>query len=423
MKNGIFVRFIIVTLTILLLLAAFPISSLAEDEKYYLGQLVNAGKDTGFSETNEINEDDVHWGWQLGTFHVSGYTRVMNTSGNAPVFLKNVGDTVSLWFNLKENLDCLNGDDTLSVCADPNGYDKYFGIPETNFGRGALIIRHTDYQNKTQEPIIYTDYLSANATQGVDIKVQLFEEGDYEVALNYEIKDAAFDMFGAEMFPSYYNYRISFKFSVRNGNCMVFPFDVSTGAELTNTAITENGFRLDLAKSRYLDINIKKEILNEGAEGLIEDTRFNRPAKDGECFTDEGIYTITVKNRYTDQETIKRIYVGTNNILKAHAVTGLSVSEINNLVKNGATIDDNGKILNADISFFTNESSTTVFEETEQEDSNGNIADNTTDLKTKVELPIVPLALSLVGVMILVGVVFGLKKKNAFDNNKNESEE
>ena len=51
---------------------------------------------------------------------------------------------------------------------------------------------------------------------------------------------------------------------------MVFPFDVTTGAELTNTAFTENGFYLDLAKSRYLDIDIQREVLMEGVDGLTE---------------------------------------------------------------------------------------------------------------------------------------------------------
>ena len=123
---------------------------------------------------------------------------------------------------------------------------------------------------------------------------------------------------------------------------MVFPFDTQTGEELTNTAITENGFYLDLAKSRYLDINIRKEMLAEGADGLVEDVRFNRPAKDGDCYTDEGIYTITVSNRYTNQQTIKKIYVGTNKILKAYMVTGLSIEEINRQLSLGAVINSDG---------------------------------------------------------------------------------
>lgn len=126
----------------------------------------------------------------------------------------------------------------------------------------------------------------------------------------------------------YHNYRIYFRFSVRNGNCMVYPFDVVTGAELTNSSITENGFYLDLAKSRYLNIDIKKEVRKEGAEGLTEDVRFNKPAKDGEQYTDEGIYTITVSNVYTNQTTTKVIYVGTDDVLKAHVTTGLSIADV-----------------------------------------------------------------------------------------------
>lgn len=125
---------------------------------------------------------------------------------------------------------------------------------------------------------------------------------------------------------------------------MVFPFDVETGEELTNKSITENGFYLDLAKSRYLDINVKKEVLHEGATGLTEDVRFNKPASDGEKYTEEGIYTITVLNQYTGEETVKKIYVGTDSVLKAHMMTGYSIGDIQTLIQNGATIDKEGKI-------------------------------------------------------------------------------
>ena len=113
---------------------------------------------------------------------------------------------------------------------------------------------------------------------------------------------------------------------------MVYPFDVATGSELTNSSMTENGFRLDLAKSRYLKVNIKREVLKDSADGLVEDTRFNGPAKDGAEYTNEGIYTITVHNEYTNQFTVKKIYVGTNNILRAYMTTGLSIPEIFTLI-------------------------------------------------------------------------------------------
>lgn len=103
--------------------------------------------------------------------------------------------------------------------------------------RFTLIIQYTDSQGETQEPIIYTDYLAANARTGANTKVQLFEEGDYVVSLDYEIKSMGGPL---NQIASYNNYKIMFEFSIRNGNCMVYPFDSLTGAELADNAITEN---------------------------------------------------------------------------------------------------------------------------------------------------------------------------------------
>ncbi len=328
----------------LLLMASYSVEAKADTLKHYLGNTVNTGLDNGYSGNDALGADDPHFGWTLGRFFVSGYTRVAENSDATPVFLKNVGDTVTLWFTLEQNIDKLHENDKLTISEDKNGYDAYFGIERTNFGRGALIVRHIDHQNYEKEPVIYTDYLSAKAAVGADTEVELFEEGDYEIALNYEIKNTWQKVFGQNIIDTYSNYRIFFRFSVRNGNCMVYPFDSVTKAELTNSAMTENGFYLDLAKSRYLDIDIKKAVLTDGADGLTEDTRFNRPAKDGDEYTDEGIYTIVAKNRYTGEETEKKIYVGTNDILIAHMVTGLSVSEINRQLALGASIRDDGTL-------------------------------------------------------------------------------
>lgn len=266
------------------------------------------------------------------------------------MFLKNLGDKVTLWFNLSQNINALNGQDNLFISDADAGFDQYFETPRTDFGKGTLIIRYTDYNNKSG-PQIYTNYLEANTSFGADTKFQLFEEGDYEVALDYEVtQDELIDKKG--------HYRIFFTFSVRNGNCMVNPFDTLTGSELTNSSMTENGFRLDLAKSRYLNVNIKREVLKDSADGLVEDTRFNGPARDGAEYTEEGIYTITVSNDYTNQFTVKKIYVGTNSVLRAYMTTGLSIPEINNLVANGATISEDGRIELADKVFESDNSTT-----------------------------------------------------------------
>lgn len=307
------------------------------DQTYRLGAVVRVEKHDGYFGEKHRDKGDIHYGWNLGDFYVSGYTTAkMQDSSGDMMFLKNVGDTVTLWFRLDQNIDALNGDDSLRITADNNGYDQQFQTMPMDLGRGALIIRYTDHNNNPKT-VTYTDYLAANVSVGADTKVQMFEEGDYEVALDYEVtEDKLIDAVG--------HYRIYFKFSVRNGNCMVYPFDVTTGSELTNSSMTPNGFRLDLAKSRYLDVTLKREVLRDSADGLTEDTRFNGPAKDGATYTEEGIYTITAHNKYTDVTTTKKIYVGTNNILKAYMTTGYSISEINDLVAQGATILDDGTI-------------------------------------------------------------------------------
>lgn len=320
---------------------------LVESNTIYFEDVVNAGKDTGYSKKESIKKGDPHYGWKLGKFAISGFSGKSKDGNGNIVLLKNVGDKVTLYFNLSQNIDKLDGDKTLLISTDKNGYDNEFNVRQSNFGKGTLIIRKIDASGNKNEPQIYRDYLKG-VKVGANTKVRVFEEGDYEVALDYEIIENGFAFFN-----SYHNYRIRLNFSVRNGNCVVFPFDVKTKSELVNTSITENGFYLDFANSKYLNVNIKKEVLKEGANGLVEDTRFNRPAKSHEEYTEEGIYTITAKNEYTDEQTVKRIYVGKNSILKAHVQTGYSISDVRNMIKLGATIDDNGKISNIPKDYIT----------------------------------------------------------------------
>lgn len=320
-------------------------------QTYRLGTKVKVKDFAGYFGEDELSEKDVHYGWELGNFFVSGFTdKAVDSAGNM-VFLKNLGDTPILWFNLEQNINQLNKNGDLSITADTDGCDKNFEIGKQDFGRGALIIRKTDPNNVKSDPIIYTNYLEANAVVGADTKVQLLEEGDYEVALDYEITND-------KLIDKVSHYRIAFNFSIRNGNCMFYLFDLATGSELSNSDLTENGFRINLANSKYLKINVKKEIMNNSADGLVEDMRVNAVAKDGAEYTDEGIYTITVKSEYTEPTT-KKIYVGTNNVLRAYMKTGLSISEINSLVANGATISDDGTLQPATEEIYFQESPAT----------------------------------------------------------------
>lgn len=313
----------------------------SEDNKYYYDKVVNTGLDNGYSESNSIKEGDPHFGWKLGRFVVSGFTS--RAGDDVPVFLKNSGDQVELSFQLNQSIDSLNGDDKRKISGDGNGYDEYFGIPKTDFGHGALITKHTDYQNASTEPTVSTEYLSS-VKVGANTHIDMYEEGDYEVALDYEIESPGLLPFR----PAYNNYRIFFKFKVRNSNTMMFLFDTATNNELFNGSVTSSGFRIDMAGSHYLDVSVKREVLNSTGDGLTEDVRFNKTATDGAVFEDEGIYMVTVKNPNTGEEaTTKRIYVGTNDAMKASVANNMTLAEAQERIAEGATVADDGSLRSA----------------------------------------------------------------------------
>lgn len=386
----------------LALLVSAATSAVAEDSSadqqiYWLGSAVETGTDTGYSETNPIKEGDPHFGWTLGRFGVSGFTSVHRDDANSPTFLKTEGDKVTLWFRLDQDINKLNGDDSLSIADDTNGYDQEFGIQrsESGFGHGTLIIRQTDYQN-AQTPQVYTNYLDG-IEAGADTQVQLFEEGDYEVALDYEVKSdpRRIPLVNVSVLPTYTDYRIRINFSVRNGNTMLFLFDSSTGSELTNTSTTENGFTIDLARSRYLDINVKRETLANNGEDFVEDTRFNGPARDGQIYTEPGIYTITASNPSTGQSTEKKIYVGTDPVLRAYVTTGFSLDEIRSQISQGAQVDANGSITWPEAKQAEDTPSSS-------ENANGDLEKN--DDAASPSLGIV-VALAVIAALVLVGIV------------------
>lgn len=409
-------------------------------KRYSLGSKVRTEKYEGYYGETTITKKDPHYGWELGEFFVSGYTDQRKESDGNIVFLKNVGDQVTLWFHLQQDINCLNGKDTMTVMEDNAGSDQYFETMTTDFGRGALIVRKTNYENVTERPIIYTNYLEAVATIGADTKVNLFEEGDYEVALDYAINYDKTKILGHSVLPEQAHYRIYFKFSVRNSNSMFYPRDIKTGSELTNNAVTTNGFYLDLANSKYLQLNIVKEVLKNGATGLIEDVRKNTSAKDGDSYTEEGIYTITVTNQYTGQSTTKKLYIGENALLKAYMVTGLSISEIQDKIALGATISDDGTIIMPNLEVVqeqetvetqenipdtgevevteNNESTTSMENETKSPESIADEDNSTVRDKTNF------LLLFIFGMIALViGGCFILKKKKKLSNDIRNEEE
>ena len=265
-----------------------------------IGAAVNAGHDTGFANKDEIKNGDPHYGWSLGRFMMSGYTE-LKEEGTRPVFLKTPGDSVTLWFDLTQDIDKLNGDENLRINHDTNGYDQGFQYPQTDFGKGALLVRHIDFRGSDSDTQPYTNYLAAKNGTGADTKVQINEEGIYEVALDYEIEKKG-------LIPGYTDYRIFTTFEVRNGSGMFFMFDVTTGAELQDYSRTADGFRIDLANSHSLSVSYTRYALNQDETGL--DVRKTGPASDGDTFEKVGYYEITVTNKETNDELTKHIFVG-----------------------------------------------------------------------------------------------------------------
>lgn len=336
---------------------AAPSVALADEQdsgsdasRYYYNTKVNTGRDNGYSGSEQISEDDPHFGWDLGRFVVSGFTSRADDNGT-PVFLKNSGGQVKLSFVLEQGIDALSGSDKKRISDDKNGYDQQFEVPKSDqgFGRGTLIVRHTDFQNASTEPQVYRDHLPALEV-GAETEVYLCEEGDYEVALDYEVETTG-DIPVVSFIPfthRYDNYRIAFRFKVRNSNAMMFLFDTETNNELFNGSVTPNGFRIDLAGSHYLDVSVKREVMNETHDGLTEDTRFNRTAADGDTFTGEGVYTIKVKNPSTGEDpTEKRIYVGDDDVLKAVVANHVDVEDVEQRIQDGATVGSDGKLVRA----------------------------------------------------------------------------
>lgn len=307
---------------ILLILFLFLVLDSYADETFHFDKLeiISCKDKSGYYEGTRLNDkNDPHFGWSLGEFFVTGYTRHITNEDGSHTLLKTAGKQITLYYKLFQDINALNGDKTLSISTDKKGYDRYFGIEETNFGRGFLIISHTDPFGVKRKPILYSNFLSAKCSRNADTTVQLLEEGDYFIKLNYEIKKGSLHVpfTNKSLKSSWRNYYVCTVIKVRNGDCMVFPKDLGTGSDLGNYAVTQNGFFLDLARSRYLELTIKKEILQD--DTLITDISMNSATNEEINYTDEGIYTISAYNPYTKASTTKKIYVGNNPLLIKHA--------------------------------------------------------------------------------------------------------
>lgn len=287
-----------------------------------IGTALNAGHDTGYAKRDAIKNDDPHYGWSLGRFMMSGYTEIKEENSQRPVFLKTPGDSVTLWFDLSEDIDKLNGNENLRINNDNNGFDQEFQFQKSDFGRGALLVKHIDFRGSDSDVQPYFNYLAAKNGTGANTAVRINEEGIYEIALDYEIEKKGFPI------SSYTDYRIYTTFEVRNGSGMFFLFDMDTGTELQDYSRTSEGFRIDLANSHSLSVSYTRYAMNQEETGL--DVRKTGPASDGDTFEKVGYYVITVTNKETNEQLTKHIFVGRKSDLEEYQAVDDALSKFSN---------------------------------------------------------------------------------------------
>ena len=140
MKKKYILIFLIVISVFLFNCNIVSAKELDDTNTIYFEDVVNTGKDNGYSKKNDIVKNDPHYGWKLGKFAISGFSAKEEKDGKI-ILLKNVGDEITLYFNLMQDINKLDGNKNLYITNDKNGYDNEFKIKQTNFKKGALIIR------------------------------------------------------------------------------------------------------------------------------------------------------------------------------------------------------------------------------------------------------------------------------------------
>lgn len=143
------------------------------------------------------------------------------------------------------------------------------------------------------------------------------------------------------------------------------------------------------------------------------DVRSNEPASDGKVYSDPGIYTITATNPSTNQTTEKIIYVGNDPLLKAYAITGYTLEQIQDMLAQGATVSEDGTI---------------VWPQTEAKEAAVETASQSTPAKEEKEsLPLVPIIAVLAVIAVAAFVAARYMKQQAPDayaaDNQESSDE
>lgn len=244
----------------------FPIAK-AEETYRTTGTLIETGRDNGYSGSNKVEKGNPHYGWSLGNFTISGFVRKKAGAFGITTFYVHEGDTgFKLSYKLNYSLDKLAGKDNLSINEDTNGYDTEFDIEKQNFGYGALFLRRRDNNTgKYDKASKRLNFLYARKPGNSFVVTNSMTEGDYELALDYEIQEK----YGfLNSLTNWWNYKVTYRFAVRYID--EEPIETSNAnARLIKNSSTDEAYRL-ITKSDWFQ-NAKSAGTDVGDDGsLIE---------------------------------------------------------------------------------------------------------------------------------------------------------
>jgi hypothetical protein len=406
---------IIITLSTLMAIAlpAFATEVVPKNSNYsgnvfVFPDLKVASDNTGYANAASLGDGDPLLGVDTVEICVNNFSSTL-VKDNQRVFLKSNPDIPTVNINVKmDNLD--NIGETGSFLTS----DSYTVVPSYGYrgkiGRGLLIVEFTDCQGNKKiypTPDLF-DVLKEN--DGL-LPMSIGEEGKYRVAVLFEAGRYVKSVkkwknpfyYKKQAVYEYRNYIVEAEFSVFNGNTIIYPMD-SNGNELTNGSVVDQGFYLDFASSKNLQVQVKREILaSENRLKETSDVRFNTVGVDKRFYSAPGIYTITTKNQITEATTTVRILVSDEAESFNEAVGVKYTEDFPNLLKasqssSSATEENN------------------VISDMKGEDSIKTSNEQDRDEESKVENNIVPIILlifacSIVFLVILMMGIVIIKKR------------
>lgn len=307
-----------------------------EKDPYHSSDLIKTDDEYYGNQTIELK--DPMYSRSIGEFTVKGFTSFDDTNKENVIFEKTGADRIAVSFNLEEkNIDKLFGSKDLKINYD-TANDKELQIEKQEFKRGTLIVKFTDTRNKKKDPIVYTNFLEACTTTKADTKILLFEEGSYEIVLDFEILDES------KTPDKKTNYKMKFNFEVVNGNAKAFFVNTTTSELLDNNAVITDAFKIDFANSKKLKANCiyYKYTLNDNQ--IKETIVSNNAVADGDIFEKSGKYVFTVSSDAGSKESEFVVYVANDKYTKAITQPDMDLESVNQKLKNGYKINEDGSL-------------------------------------------------------------------------------